>query len=102
MEAPGLDALRRALGGGRTWVKLSGLYRFAVAPYVASDPIVRSLSEANSERCLWGSDWPHIMLGDRPMPDAGVLLDAFMRQVPNEDQRQAILVDNPARLYGFD
>ena len=102
MEAPGLDALRRALGGGRTWVKLSGLYRFAEAPYVASDPIVRSLIEANFERCLWGSDWPHIMLGDRPMPDAGVLLDAFMRQVPNEDQRQAILVDNPARLYGFD
>ena len=99
--APGLDALRRALGEGRAWVKLSGLYRFTDAPYRAADAIVRAFVDANPERCLWGSDWPHIMLGGRPMPDAGVLLDTFMRQVPDEARRHAILVDNPAALYGF-
>ena len=102
VHAPGMDALRRALGEGRVWVKLSGLYRFDTGHYEQTDALVRSLVEANPERCLWGSDWPHIMLGGRPMPDAGVLLDAFMRQVPDEAYRQAILVDNPARLFGFD
>ena len=102
VDAVGLDALRRLLGEERTWVKLSGLYRFGAKHYHETDALVSSLVEANPERCLWGSDWPHIMLGGRPMPDAGVLLDAFMRQVPDEAHRQAILVDNPARLFGFD
>ena len=101
VDAPGMDALRRALGTGRTWVKLSGLYRFTTKHYEETDALVASLVEANPERCLWGSDWPHIMLDGRPMPDAGVLLDAFMRQVPDEAHRQAILVDNPTRLFGF-
>ena len=100
-DAAGMDTLRRALGEGRAWVKLSGLYRFDTKHYEDSDALVASLVSANPERCLWGSDWPHIMLAGRPMPDAGVLLDAFMRQVPNEAHRQAILVDNPARLFGF-
>ena len=100
-EAQGVDLLRRMVADGHAWVKLSGLYRFAAEPYREADALIASLVEANPERCLWGSDWPHIMLGGRPMPDAGVLLDAFMRQVPDEAHRQAILVGNPARLFGF-
>jgi predicted TIM-barrel fold metal-dependent hydrolase len=40
--------------------------------------------------------WPPL-----EVPDDGVLLDALGDWAPAEAQRQAILVDNPARLYGF-
>ena len=96
-----VDALCRLVGEGRAWVKLSGVYRFAQAPYAEADALVRRLAEANPERCVWGSDWPHIMLRGVERPDAGVLLDALMRAVEAPEARQRILVDNAAELYGF-
>jgi predicted TIM-barrel fold metal-dependent hydrolase len=36
-----------------------------------------------------------------PVPEAGVMLDDFFAWVPDAALRQRILVDNPARLYGF-
>ena len=95
------ETLRRLLGEGRTWVKLSGAYRFAEAPFEAADALLRGLVDANPRRCVWGSDWPHIMLRGAPMPDAGILLDALMRAVEEPENRQRVLVDNPAELYGF-
>jgi len=59
---PGVQQLCRLLDEGKTWVKLSGIYRMCDAPYEAADEIVAALVAANPERCLWGSDWPHLML----------------------------------------
>jgi predicted TIM-barrel fold metal-dependent hydrolase len=50
-----------------------------------------------------------LRLGDRlaappgwnPAPEAGVLLDRFFDWVPDAGVCQKVLVDNPARLYGF-
>lgn len=100
-DAPGVERLCRLLAEGRAWVKLSGVYRFAEPPWAGADPLIRRLVEANPERCLWGSDWPHIMLAGAAMPDAGRLLDAFMRAVEDPARRQRVLVDNPAALFGF-
>jgi len=50
---------------------------------------------------VWGSDWPHVMQY-RPMPNDGDLLDALADWAPDAAQRQRILVDNPARLFGFE
>ncbi|MEP4804633.1 MAG: amidohydrolase family protein, partial [Hyphomicrobiales bacterium] len=86
---------------GHCYVKLSGVYRLCEAPYEMADEAVAALVAANPERCLWGSDWPHLMLADAKMPDAGVLLNAFYRAVPNADDQKRILVENPAALYGF-
>jgi len=36
-----------------------------------------------------------------PVPDAGQLFDQFCAWVPDAATRQRILVDNPAKLYGF-
>ena len=101
MSAEGVGTLERLLGEGRAWVKLSGAYRFTQEPYREADDLVRRLVAANPERCVWGSDWPHIMLRGAARPDAGVLLDAFMRAVEGAEDRQRVLVDNPAALYGF-
>lgn len=98
----GFDLLCQLLSEGACWVKLSGLYRLCDAPYDGADVAVEALVRANPERCLWGSDWPHLMLADARMPDAGTLLDAFYRAVPNTQDQHRILVDNPAKLYRFE
>lgn len=100
-RGPGIDTLAALLSEGHVHVKLSGAYRLTGAPFEAADALTARLAAANPERCLWGSDWPHIMLNGAERPDAGVLLDAFARAVPGAAARRAILVDTPAALYGF-
>jgi predicted TIM-barrel fold metal-dependent hydrolase len=97
---PQFTALLRLLDGGRAWIKLSS-YRAssAGAPWTDVAPNVRALAAAAPERCVWGTDWPHP--GMDPAPEAGALFDQFVEWVPDAAARQRILVDNPARLYGF-
>lgn len=100
-QCAGFQALCALLAEGRVWVKLSALYRMCDAPYHTTDDLVSTLIAANPERCLWGSDWPHLMLSDAKMPHASELLDAFDRVVPDTATRRRILVDNPVRLFSF-
>ncbi|WP_279356565.1 amidohydrolase family protein [Methylobacterium indicum] len=84
------------------WVKLSGAYRNSVAgpPYADTVPFARALHQAAPERCVWGSDWPHVAHWG-PMMNVGDLLDLLAEWVPDESDRHRVLVENPARLYGF-
>ena len=97
----GFQTLCRLLAEGHVWVKLSAAYRMCNAPYDGVDDLVAALIAANPERCLWGSDWPHLMLADAKMPSAASLLDALNRVVTDETTRRRILVDNPAHLFRF-
>ena len=98
---PGFEAMRALVADGAAYVKLSGLYRVSPAPWAETAPLVNALAQANPERCLWGSDFPYIMLADASMPDAGQLLDAFHEVVTDPTMRQTIMVDAPVALYGF-
>ncbi len=57
------------------------------------------ISTIAPERMVWGSDWPHPTEKDKP--DDAVLFDLLSDWAPDEQTRHRILVDNPARLYGF-
>ncbi len=48
---------------------------------------------------VWGSDWPHPSA--KQNPDDAVLFDLLAKWVPDADVRHRILVENPAKLYGF-
>ncbi len=98
-QEPGFDALRGLVADGAAYVKLSAPYRLCHAPYDGADAHVAALAAANPERCLWGSDWPHLMLADADKPDAGQLIDAFARAVPDAETRRRILVDTPSALF---
>jgi len=100
-EEPGFQTLLRLLAEGHAWIKISGIYRLCDAPFDVSDDHVAALVNANPDRCLWGSDWPHIMLADAKTPDSGVLLNAFGRVVTDSATRKQILVTNPQKLYKF-
>jgi predicted TIM-barrel fold metal-dependent hydrolase len=102
INTPGFQALLRFTGDGGCWVKVSGAHRLSrQAPhYDEARPFHEALVRANPERLVWGSDWPHPRI-EGETPDAGRLFDLFCGWTPDEATRRRILVDNPARLYGF-
>jgi predicted TIM-barrel fold metal-dependent hydrolase len=99
---PGFRALLRGIGSGKFWAKLSGTYRLGATPpdYAHARPFHDALIAANADNLVWGTDWPHPR-PDGPVPDAARLLAVFLDWTPNATDRQAILTDNPARLYDF-
>ncbi|MET0313447.1 MAG: amidohydrolase family protein, partial [Hansschlegelia sp.] len=101
LEDPGFRTLRSLVADG-AWVKLSGAYRTSVdgAPYADVVPFARALIEAAPDRCVWGSDWPHVAHWDRVL-NAGDLLDGLADWTDDDDARRRVLVDNPRRLYAF-
>jgi predicted TIM-barrel fold metal-dependent hydrolase len=99
---PGFQSLVRLVGEGGCWIKMSGAHRLSTrAPdYPDAKPFHEALVRANPDQLIWGTDWPHPRIeGD--MPNAGHLLDLFNDWTPDEAVRRKVLVDNPARLYGF-
>jgi predicted TIM-barrel fold metal-dependent hydrolase len=112
---PGFDTLVALVKSGKAYVKISGAADLAStnAPeYADVLPLARALVAANPERILWGTNWPHpdskTVPGRRntdiapPMQtDDGRVLNLLAVWVPDAAVRRMILVDNPARLYGF-
>jgi 2-pyrone-4,6-dicarboxylate lactonase len=101
-SAPGFQLLRQHLAEGTIWVKISGAYRASeqYPDYADARALHDALIAANSDQLLWGTDWPHPRL-EKNMPDTGHLLDLFNEWTPDAALRKKLLVENPARLYGF-
>lgn len=111
----GFQALVRLVRSGKAYVKVSAAYRVSSSgppDYADVRPFARALIDANSERVLWGSDWPHPDSRRREgqdvtriTPDLHVDDVAVLNQLavwaPDASMRRRILVENPARLYGF-
>jgi predicted TIM-barrel fold metal-dependent hydrolase len=113
VKQPGFAALVALVGRGKSYVKISGSYRISNDTARADvPPFARALIDANSERVLWGTDWPHPGGGvrgtlgrDQIEPfipeDDGAALNRLNQWTRNRSELVRILVDNPARLYGF-
>lgn len=103
IDYPGFRDFCARLETGRYWCKLSGADRNTRAgkPYTDTAPFMKALVAANPDRLVWGSDWPHVGHPPEAIPDDGQLLKLFLECVPDEATRHKILVENPARLYGF-
>jgi len=109
---PGFATLVELVRAGRAYVKISGAYRSSTkAPdYAEMAPFAQALIAANPDRIVWGSDWPHPntslkkaaheVSAAEPIDDA-TLLNQLPKWAPDAAIRKKILVDNPARLYGF-
>jgi 2-pyrone-4,6-dicarboxylate lactonase len=101
-RSAGVRALIGLLAEENCWVKMS-------APYFISDafpwyediiPLAEAILAAAPGRVLWGTDWPHASARGKLQPDADAV-DLLSRWIPDAADRQRVLVDNPARLYGF-
>ena len=101
LEQAPFRALLGLMKNLNAWVKICGAERVSTKgpPFSDAVPFGRALVEAAPDRVLWGTDWPHPNV--RWMPDDAGLLELFAAMVPEPDLQRRILVDNPAKLYGF-
>jgi len=114
LQQPGFAELVELVRSGHAYVKISGAYRAStLAPdYPDVAPFAKALIAANPDRIVWGTDWPHpsgfTPPGHKPTDvtpliqiDDGRLLNQLPVWAPDPAIRNKILLDNPARLYGF-
>ena len=103
VDAPPFQALLRLLERENCWAKIMGVYFVSQQyPHFADvAPLARAVVARAPDRTVWATDWPHPMGLDQ-MPNDGDLADMLADWIPDEAQRKKVLVDNPARLYGFD
>jgi 2-pyrone-4,6-dicarboxylate lactonase len=83
------------------WLKLSGADRVASRSGELQDalPLMRSIVQEASDRCVWGLDWPHVNLSKRS--DDGELARLLLKVTDDESTLRKILIRNPEKLYGF-
>jgi 2-pyrone-4,6-dicarboxylate lactonase len=100
-QAP-FQALLALIAVETCWVKVCGAERISAAgpPFDDALPFAQALVAAAPDRVLWGTDWPHPNI-QRHMPNDGDLVDLLPRLAPDAAARHRLLVENPARLYGF-
>jgi predicted TIM-barrel fold metal-dependent hydrolase len=113
LRQPGFDTLLNLVRTGKAYVKISAPYRSSTqAPDFADvAPLAKALIAANPQRMLWGSDWPHPAppVPGHPLSDItplwqiddGRVLNQLPVWAPDAALRKTILVENPAKLYGF-
>jgi predicted TIM-barrel fold metal-dependent hydrolase len=114
VDQPGLPQLLELLRSGKVYVKVSAAYRISKLPgFPDAAPIAKAMIAANPDRIVWGTDWPHpgaasgrlsrapsVIEPFRPEDD-GAALNRLASWTRSEAELHKILVDNPARLYGF-
>jgi predicted TIM-barrel fold metal-dependent hydrolase len=115
VQQPGFDALVNLVKSGKAYVKISAaadLVSTKAPDYSDVVPLAKALVAANPSRILWGTDWPHPdsrVLPERKntdlaplvQTDDGLVLNLLPVWVPDAAVRRMILVENPAKLYGF-
>jgi predicted TIM-barrel fold metal-dependent hydrolase len=114
LNQPGFSDLAYLVQAFRVYVKISAAYRVSTKgpEYTDIEPLARVLIGANAKRILWGTDWPHpdttpprggtaMDVSTMLQIDDGRLLNQLPKWSPNAEVTKMILVDNPARLYGF-
>jgi predicted TIM-barrel fold metal-dependent hydrolase len=108
---PGFADLVDLVKSGHAYVKISAAYRTSdkTPDFPDTAPLAQALVAANADRVVWGSNWPHPGRGPSPTAlappypnDDGRVLNLVPTWVPDAAVRKKILVDNPARLYGFE
>ena len=113
VEQPGFSELVELVRSGKAYVKISASHSISQRPDLADVvPLARALIAANSDRILWGTDWPHPNPASPPggkptdVTPLRAIDDAFVLNqlpvwTPDAAIRKKILVTNPARLYQF-
>jgi predicted TIM-barrel fold metal-dependent hydrolase len=101
LETAGMAALLGLLESGNCWVKLSAPYYGASeAPgYAFAAAVAGRLLGARPDRMMFGTNWPHPHT--KPPPDEGDLIDWLATVTGGSAGLRQVLVENPARLYGF-
>lgn len=98
-----VDEILNLLDRGNAWFKVCAAYESSEAggpkwPDIGA--IARRVIAHAPERVIWGSNWPHVGVPREQYPDDVAQVNVLLDWATAE-QRQRLLVDNPAALYGF-
>ncbi|MEN3382971.1 MAG: 2-pyrone-4,6-dicarboxylate lactonase, partial [Hyphomicrobiales bacterium] len=101
-DDPSLKKTLELLSQGNFWVMLSLAEKISKAGKPWDDVVLlmRAYIEAAPDRVIWASDWPHPISTSQP-PNEADLIELLYRATNSDEERRKILVDNPARLFGF-
>ena len=108
-QQPGFADLVELVRSGKAYVKIS-ISGGPRPDYAAFAPLAKMLIAANPERIVWGTNWPHpnsssgrkaTELTPLFQVDDGLVINLLPAWAPDAGIRKKILVDNPAKLYGF-
>jgi 2-pyrone-4,6-dicarboxylate lactonase len=101
-DDPSLKKTLELLSQGNFWVMLSLAEKISTAgrPWDDVMPMMRAYIEAAPDRVIWASDWPHPVSTSQP-PNEADLIELLYRATNSDEVRRKILVDNPAKLFGF-
>ncbi len=112
-DSAGLPRSSSCVKSGKAYVKISNADSLAQQPDMSDvTPFAKALITANPQRIVWGTAWPHptagAVEGRKPTDlaphrqvDDGRAMNMLPVWVPDAATRRMILVENPARLYGF-
>ena len=86
----------------KCWVKVCGCERVSSMgpPFTDAVPFARKVVETAPDRVIWGTDWPHPNV--KAMPNDGDLVDLIPLFMPEPEWQQKVLVDNVAKLFGWE
>lgn len=100
VEQEGFADFLRLHSKGRCWVKFTGVYRISKrADFADIAPLAQAFVRNNPERIVWGTDWP--FLSNLDAVTYPRLMQLFESWVPETANQRKILVENPAKLFGF-
>lgn len=103
-DTAAVTVLMQLIEAGNTWVKLSGAYMRSSTggpAYADTVPWGQALVRSVPHRLVWGSDWPHTTEAPGTVDDAALVDLLGTWCCGDHALMDRILVDNPARLYGF-
>ena len=103
LDRPGIRWVLDSLKLDNWWMMVSNGNRDSKfdAGWDDALPYGKAFIEAAPDRIVWGTDWPHPQWKKRMMNDAEEV-ELLYRYVDGDQALlQKILVDNPARLHGF-
>jgi len=82
------------------YVKVSGVDRISrIHPYDDGVSLAKILVDEFTDRCVWGTDWPHP--NHHHIPDDGNLVDLIPRIATTPEKVNKLMVMNPEKLYRF-
>jgi len=100
VKQEGFADFLRLHGGGRCWVKFTGVYRISkLSDFSDIAPLAEAFVTNNPERIVWGTDWPFLSHFDTVTYPK--LMQLFESWVPDAANQRKILVTNPSKLFGF-
>jgi 2-pyrone-4,6-dicarboxylate lactonase len=94
------EALLKLMDDPKMHMKVSGVDRIVnSSDYTAGAKLAKILVDRFTEKCVWGTDWPHP--NHHHIPHDEILVNTISQIADSEKKIEHIMVSNPESFYQF-